>query len=560
MTNFEQEQLDNEQQAEKLFNFRPLFFAAVFLCLGIVAFYFYRFKNMPNFYFLFLLPIGAFPFVFCRNGKQAMRIGFSVALCGIFFFGGGFLFNRQMDNFSSGYACNGDASVRGKIASIQPLANDGYKLCLTDVRIEGKEVEGKLIAYLPAIELIDCEVSDVVLIYGETKSKLELVDKNGELRVWEIADNLQYICYGESAAKLESSNDPFLYVQKRMKKVTYAGMDEQNAALTIGLLIGDTSGIEDGLYDNLRYSGIAHIFSVSGSNVGSLFGFCLLLIGMTKGKMNKLLRFLFVAAVLLFYMGVCNYTSSVVRATIMCLVLYAFRLFNLSTDFLETLGFSAIIVLAINPVTIFNVGFQLSYAACLGIALLVAPIRNAVVALGDEIAYCFGINKTQKELEAIEKGDTLPPGIGKRIGSAFLSFLAMTLGAQIFTAPILLKAFGELSGWSTLLNCIFVPVLSAMFTVLLVFVTVACCLPVLFSKTILYVVNVALAPTLLAFETMDFSSLQLMGVKFPAFATSCYYATLIFLSDKLNIKNWYKLLFAILCFLGLTVAMVAMNV
>jgi competence protein ComEC len=172
----------------------------------------------------------------------------------------------------------------------------------------------------------------------------------------------------ESCVVVGKKFDFFGSIRTRIAEVLYRGMDIETASVTMAVLTGNTAGIEDGLLENMRYGGIAHIFAVSGLHVGDLFAFCLFFTSKTPlRKMPKIARFFLVAFLLIFYGGICGFSASVIRATVLCLVGYAAKLLGVSVDRFEALGVGGVIVLLISPVELFSPGFQLSFLACLGI-------------------------------------------------------------------------------------------------------------------------------------------------------------------------------------------------
>ena len=142
---------------------------------------------------------------------------------------------------------------------------------------------------------------------------------------------------------------------------------------------------------------------------------------------------------------------------------------------------------------------------------------------------------------------------------AVVSFLAVSLSAQIFTAPILLSAFGYLSGWALLLNGIFVPVLSTCFSALLALALLSCLLPFL-ANILLYLPALLWTILTLLFEIVDFSKFCITDVKIAGGAFVLYYLTLSFLTDKWNLKPFLKKLFLAVGFLLFGVGMYALNV
>ena len=317
----------------------------------------------------------------------------------------------------------------------------------------------------------------------------------------------------------------FSYIRSKIQTTLFACLDETTASVTLAVLTGEDVFMDEGLLDNFRRGGIAHIFAVSGLHVGALFAFATALMKTKHLKRSpKILRFTLVALLLFIYGGICGYSSSIIRAIVTCLLLYAFTLIGLASDSAENIGAAAIVILLFSPTSLFTAGFQLSFAACFGIAWLSRPILACFV----------------KPVSVGEDGDTSPLGLWVSIKRAACSFFAVTISAQLATAPIQLITFGYLSGWSLLTNCIFVPLISVVFSVFLLLVAFACLLPISWAAVLLYVPNVVWSVLLLAFEIFDFSNFALTGITVGWSATVCYYLACSFFTDKWNLQKPQK--------------------
>ena len=163
-------------------------------------------------------------------------------------------------------------------------------------------------------------------------------------------------------------------------------------------------------------------------------------------------------------------------------------------------------------------------------------------------------------MQAIQNDDTMPPRISTRIYRACASFLSTSLAAQIFTAPLLLHYFGYISGWALLLNCIFVPFIGFVFSLLLLLVILACVLPLGLSSVILYVPNVVWSAVLLLFEVADFTSFALEGLMITTGLTFVYWTATLFFTDKWNTKKSLRFLLGGVCIFAFVAGMVALNV
>jgi competence protein ComEC len=365
----------------------------------------------------------------------------------------------------------------------------------------------------------------------------------------------------ESVQVIGNEFNLFLFLRDRMQKSVSAGMDADVAAVTIGVLTGDTSFMDWSFLQNVRYGGVAHLFAVSGLHVGVVYGLCFFLFNIKKlTHIPKIIRFLCMSALLLFYGGICGFSPSVIRAIVTCLCFYAFILVGFRRDMLEIIGVAGVATMAIQPVMIFNVGFQLSFAACLGIALMDRPLYRLFSRI--ELLFTRGIRTLFHRTDewdsrplmdrTIYTYRNLPPPIHERIRRNITSFFAATVAAQIGTLPIQLMTFGYVSGVGLLLNCIFVPIMSAVFGVLIAFVILATALPIVCAPVVLYVPFAVWSLLLLLFYATDYSAFSLSFV-FPPIACVSYFATFLFWSDKLNLSKPVRAVisvaFAIVCVL-----------
>ena len=215
---------------------------------------------------------------------------------------------------------------------------------------------------------------------------------------------------------------------------------------------------------------------------------------------------------------------------------------------LESLGVAGLILLIYKPSYLFEVGFQLSFCACLGLAFLSKPIGQVCDELKNLYRKYFPKAPTKAEIEAKKNDDTLPADVGERVYRAVRSFLSASLSAQIFTAPILLHYFGYVSGWSLLLNALFVPLMGGAFAFLLCSVLLASLLPVEFAFVILYLPNLVWSGVLLLFQTIDFSQFSLRNLSITSGGFFTYYAGCLLLTDKWNLPKKATMSLSAFCF------------
>ncbi len=550
---------DGEIKTEKLFNFRPVFFLAIALCLGVLFYFHWYFNGVSAWWLLLTIPFAVAPFFFCRTKKKTVQTALAIVALFVSFFVGFFGFSLQMESYQKTKWKTGEAFVCGRV--VEKRLYQEYTGCVLDLlTIDGEKINGRLIAYLPTSFFDKVEYCDQLLLRGEVRFRT-LDAGNFGLQANMFGDGLSLSVWTDETQIVGNKFDLFLFLRDRAEKAIEAGMDETPAAVTKAIIFGDTLEIEEELYDNIRRGGIAHIFAVSGLHVGALFGFCLLLMKKTMlRRLPKSFRFLFLSVLLFVYAGVCGFSSSVIRAMLICLVAYASTLLGIKTDLLESLGLAAIVILLFKPSSLFEIGFQLSFCACFGIAFLARPIGQVF----DEIAQLwkniFRKGSARKKIVTVENDDTLPLTLGERVYRAVRDFLSASLGAQIFTAPLLLEYFGYVSGWALLLNCIFIPLVSAVFSILLLLVVVACLFSTGVASIILYLPNVVWSVLLLVFQVFDFSSFSFSGLDLSVGAMIAYFVGWIFCTDKWNLKRFTSNVLVLVSFIICMITMVALNI
>lgn len=543
---------EKRDNSSKLFNFRPVFFSAVFFVLGIVLARVFVEYALPAWLWCLCIPVAGLPFCFVTSKREAIQRGIAVTVMSLFFLLGIGGFVWQIRDFQDARGYFGEYTVHGRVANRVDSGTFSW-LEIDNLRIDGTKENGKLIAYLPTDSVLNIQLADKVVLLGNVDTDTALFDEDG-FRSYALENNAPYIMRVKNAVVEGHAFHFFLDVRQKALDVVREGMDNTPAEIFVALLLGETSGIDKGLLENVRYGGIAHVFAVSGLHVGALFG-CLLFIMKRKPfyRIPKPVRFCIMGAVLLFYGGICSFSSSVIRATVMCLCYYASSLLGIESDGLENVGGSCIIATLISPCSVFGAGYQLSFTACLGILLLGRRLEEGIWLLWGKCRALAGI-PVRKYLPHEQ---THPLTVLQTMESKSISFLSVTLSAQIFTAPIQILAFGYLSVWSLLLNCIFVPLIGALFPLLLAVVSVTVLLPVGVSFVLLYIPNLLLSLLALLFSLADFTAVAITNIHLTLFSTLAYYFALLLCTDKWNAPKKYLYItatvLALSCVIGICI-------
>jgi competence protein ComEC len=210
------------------------------------------------------------------------------------------------------------------------------------------------------------------------------------------------------------------YVSRQIHR--FASGDE--AALIRGLLLGEREDISEEVHDAFVRTGLIHILAVSGSHVG----FVLLMV-LALGdvlRMPKPVKTLFASGALIFFAALTGFNPPVTRATVMALIFLGGKFIERDGSVYNMLALAALVILLDEPRQLYQLGFQLSFAAVLGMAYLYQPILNLL----------------SRPFAWLGADDRVPEAIG-RAAHSIASLLALTIAAQIATAPIIAHAFGR---------------------------------------------------------------------------------------------------------------------
>jgi len=201
------------------------------------------------------------------------------------------------------------------------------------------------------------------------------------------------------------------------------------------LLLGDRSGIRDDQRERFAVTGLMHLLAVSGLHV-FLVGMVLYVLlrpVLMRLRLHRRAvetgRAALTVVVLGLYVALTGGRPSVVRAVVMSGLFIGGTLLQRSSPSLNTLGVAAIVLLALRPTFLFDVGFQLSMAAV-----------SALVTVHPRL------------MEGVPEGWTV-----RGPGEWAVSTVSASAAATIGTAPVLLWHFGWVSGAGLLLNVLGIP-------------------------------------------------------------------------------------------------------
>lgn len=240
---------------------------------------------------------------------------------------------------------------------------------------------------------------------------------------------------------------PLLSAIYALRQRAYAVIErlypQPEAGLLAGILLGIESDIPADLDQAFRDTGTTHIIAISGFNIAIL---STLFFGLSRRLVAPLLSrwwaLLLAAAAIAAYTVLVGAQASVVRAAIMGSMALLGRQIGRRNTGAISLAFTAAVMSALNPLLPWDVGFQLSFMATLGLVLYAEPLQTRFEAwLGRQSL----------------RGRRLSPQFVRQAAGPVSEYFLFTLAAQLTTLPVIVYHFGRFSLSSFLANVLILP-------------------------------------------------------------------------------------------------------
>ena len=506
--------------AFSLFNARPILSGAVGIVAGIASVYFsveHGFAPIALF-LIFSLATAFFAYFFANEkSKKLCAVVFAAfALFGVV--------RGEIELFSF-INCRYFGANVNIVAEVEDvLSENGYvRLKISDIEADGEKIGGHAYVYAFGDSFYGALPSRCDRISFTATLKKTADYSDGVYKSNCFAGGIYYSGNAEGKIRKTGVNrnvfeECSFYVAKYLK----SAVSEENYGIALAMILGDSSRLKDEQINAFRLSGLAHVFAVSGLHIGLFSGLFAIFAKLFKQKGLK--KCLAVLVPTLFYVGICGFSSSAVRAFTMLAVIMLSELFGFKHDRLSALSVAALLIAMFSPLAVFSKGWQLSFAAVSGIILL-CPM--------------------------LERG-TAP--LKERAGKA----VSVCLAAQLGTLPVLTDMCGYMSIIATFANLIVLPLLSLVYQLL----AVSCVLGIPFyalgaSESVLKIITFlpdnALSAISAAVTAVNYDKL-ILPFAFGAAALP-YYLSLITVSDITNLNVKTKLsavcafLIAFVCFL-----------
>lgn len=157
------------------------------------------------------------------------------------------------------------------------------------------------------------------------------------------------------------------------------GVKDKEFGVAAAILLGYDDSLADDVRKNYVAAGSMHILCVSGLHVGIIYLLASFLLSfLNRKKWQKMLKNSLLLLLIWFYAFIAGLSPSILRATLMISFVIVGEMIHRKGFAINSIAASAFILLCVNPNNLFEIGFQLSYVAVIGIVVLQRPIYHLI--------------------------------------------------------------------------------------------------------------------------------------------------------------------------------------
>ena len=298
------------------------------------------------------------------------------------------------------------------------LDNDGRKIQLRLMRDERSEqlTVGDGLLFLSTIQPLSSQGS--YRTWQETHSYV------GEAFVWRNRWQREALSL-EGLGHVQRLRLFFMGIRHvLLQQITSTVSTQEDYSILSAMVLGDKSAVSKEQKEQFSVAGTSHLLALSGLHLGIIY---MLLSSLFRSRRWQLVNQLLIVVAVWAFVLLVGMPSSVIRAAVMITTLALVRVLNRGAMPLNSLALAAIIMLMVNPYSLFDIGFQLSFCAVLSILLFTPLIQSPLTHL-------------QKPLT-----------------KSLISLTTVSIAAQIGTAPLIAYYFGRFSVWFLLANYVAIP-------------------------------------------------------------------------------------------------------
>ncbi len=244
-------------------------------------------------------------------------------------------------------------------------------------------------------------------------------------------------------------------VRRRVRGLLLGGLVHEGGperTLLDAMVLGRRGSVDRELNEAFVRTGCAHVLAVSGMHLGILAAIVYWFSGVGLGRTRRTCAMATIVVTLAYAMLV-EPRPPIFRAATMTGVYCISLLLHRPRSTLNTIALAALIILCVTPAAVFDPGFQLSFAAVLGIVYLVPLLTET----GSQIVRLVGRRRQETRLDGLS--DDRPPrpawmiAVGRLVGST----LAVSVAAWLATWPLVVIHYGRVCLWGWLNSALIAP-------------------------------------------------------------------------------------------------------
>lgn len=252
-----------------------------------------------------------------------------------------------------------------------------------------------------------------------------------------------------------------LAFRERLLKEFSLHFDGESMAVLAAMTLGNKTFLDKSTRQLFAETGSSHILALSGLHIGILYSlFSLTIVRLCRRRIQVMYASLFFVLCLWAFAVMCGMSPSLVRATFMMSLVQFTSCFRRDYHCINSLALAAIIMLAYDPLMLFDVSFQLSFTAVLSIALYVEYVKPV---------WFPALTRSDKKFPYADYGYPNPLykfriWFCKRYYKtfvvyrrAFFNFTCISLAAQLGTLPLVVYYFHLISPYALLANYVVIP-------------------------------------------------------------------------------------------------------
>lgn len=470
--------------------------------------------------------------------RDSPRWLFGAAAC-LFMFAAG-LFVEEQEELDKAPQWSGEECRYRALLVEEPVEGGATVKALADVElctpsaIGGVRARGTAYLYFPrSVEAEQLHAGSEVLLDAKI---LPFVNAGNPAefdieRFYYIKGVSGYANVGRDGWECAGEGELSLFMRAMSLRESVVGMyrslsfEDDELALLSALTLGEKRDFPKELKESYSVAGASHILALSGMHLGVFYLLLITLLPL-RGT-NRLLpvcRELLVVLLLWVFAFVAGLSPSIMRAAILFTLMSVGRCLRQDSSAISSLSFAAIVMLLFSPHLLFDLSFQLSFAAVLSILLLAPPMQGT--------------------LRVQERGV---------VARYLLNLLVLTVAAQFGTLPFVWYSFGVFPIYFVLTNFVVVPLAFLLMTVT-VFVWALAFVPFMqqAAAVLLKLVVVAMNCCVTWIASLPGAQLSLPSI---GVAGSCCVALLLFMLAYavVNRRRWLLLLSGCCAMLSLVV-------